>query len=79
MDYRQRKAARTAYYESYVVGNKDTVCSACSGSGYYDSLNKWGRAIRCGSCNGTGTEKSTYMPPREQFMRDWHKQSEVKN
>jgi hypothetical protein len=73
MDFRERKAARTAYYQEYVLGNKDKVCTACAGSGYYDSLDRRGRSTKCGACNGTGREKSTHMPPKEQFIQDWYK------
>ena len=53
MNFQERKAERTKYYERYVYGWKLRDCSACSGSGYYDHHG----SPKCGACNGTGKER----------------------
>ncbi len=53
MSFRERKLARSEYYERFIKGWKERNCSACNGSGYYDSEN----SPPCSSCNGTGKEK----------------------
>ena len=53
MNFHERKAERTKYYENYIAGWKLRVCTACSGSGYYDHNG----SPKCGCCNGTGKER----------------------
>lgn len=53
MNFHERKAQRTQYYEQYVKGWKLRPCIACNGSGYYDNC----RSPKCGACNGTGKER----------------------
>ena len=36
---------------------RDTRCTACSGSGWYDAVDRRGRHIKCGACQGTGKDK----------------------
>ena len=55
-DFRERKAARTKFYEEHVKGVKLVTCTACSGSGYYDNHG----SPKCGCCGGTGK-----MPARK--------------
>lgn len=56
MDFKERKARRTDYYNRFVFGWKLKDCIACNGSGRYDSH----RSPKCGACNGTGKER--YKP-----------------
>lgn len=57
MNFRERKAARTAYYFRFVFGWRQRPCTACNGSGRYDGNG----SPKCGSCDGTG--KETFKPP----------------
>ena len=58
MDYRERKAERTAWYKKYVKGWKQRKCTACNGSGRYDHNG----SPRCSGCNGTGRERYKPLP-----------------
>ena len=52
-DFRERKVARTDYYERFVHGWKLRNCGACAGSGYYDNTG----SPPCGCCGGSGKER----------------------
>jgi DnaJ-class molecular chaperone len=65
MTFHERKAERTAYYETYIKGWKQRKCTACNGSGYYDHNG----SPPCGACNGTG--KEWYKPqPGNQLPKE---------
>ena len=53
MTFSERKRIRKEYFEKYVYGWKERLCSACNGFGYYDHNHN----PICSSCNGTGKEK----------------------
>ena len=56
MDFHERKEERRLYFEKYVKGWEERLCTACNGSGYYDNNG----SPKCGACDGTGKEK--YKP-----------------
>ena len=53
MNFKERKKKRTFFFENYIKGWKDRVCTACNGSSYYDCNG----SPKCGCCDGTGKEK----------------------
>ena len=63
MNYRERKAARTAYYFEFVYQRRLVACLACNGSGRYDSNG----SPLCGGCDGTGKEREPDWMQRERL------------
>lgn len=53
MNFKERKAQRTDYYNRFVKGWKQRPCSSCMGSGRYDHNG----SPKCAACDGTGKEK----------------------
>lgn len=53
MNFKERKAQRTDYYNRFVKGWKQRPCTSCMGSGRYDHNG----SPKCAACDGTGKEK----------------------
>ena len=56
MTWAERKAERREYFERFVRGWKQVICTACNGSGRYDHNG----SPPCSLCKGTGKIK---VPP----------------